>query len=107
MESLIQQHIRTYSQQSINYKDFIKVFEDYLTENFAKDKANKIRSQMDWEAWIKGPGLAPVHLDFKTKEVVEAQSLASEYIKLKGAQSPANYTDYKGYYSSLKVVFLE
>jgi leukotriene-A4 hydrolase len=62
---------------------------------------------MDWEKWIKSPGLAPVHLDFKTKEITEAQELASEYVKLKGKSSPANYKKYDDYYSSLKVVFLE
>lgn len=72
MGKLIQQHIKTHSQKSINYKDFVAVYEDYLRENFDKDDANKIRSQMDWEKWIKSPGLAPVHLDFKTKDITEA-----------------------------------
>lgn len=62
---------------------------------------------MDWEKWVRAPGLPPVHLDFMTKDITESQNLASEYVKLKGNGSPANYRKYNEYYSSLKVVFLE
>lgn len=62
---------------------------------------------MDWEKWVRAPGLAPVQLDFMTKDITEAQTMASEYVKLKGKGSPSNYKKYTEYYSSLKVVFLE
>lgn len=60
---------------------------------------------MDWEEWVKGPGLAPVPLDFTTPELFEAQNLANEYIEVGG--TPENYTEFNTWYSSLKVIFLE
>lgn len=83
------------------------VFEDYLKENFSKDKADNIRNQVDWETWVHAPGLAPVHLDFKTKDITESQQLASKYVQLRGKATPTDYAKYLNYYSSLKVVFLE
>ena len=62
---------------------------------------------MDWETWVHGPGLPPVELDFRTKELNESKELADEYIKLGGKSSPSNYKDYNNWFSSLKVVFLE
>lgn len=106
VQALIQKHIQTHSQQSVIYEDFIMVFDDYLEENFSVDDAEKIKNAMDWETWVKAPGLPPVTLDFKTKELVESQHLATEYIN-GGGKSPANYTEYNSWYSSLKVVFLE
>lgn len=64
-------------------------------------------AKVDFEKWIREPGLPPVELDFKTPELLEAQQVALDYIKLGGASSPANYTDYNNWYSSLRVIFLE
>lgn len=60
MQKLIQKHINTYSRQSIDYEDFIMVFDDYLTENFPHEIAMRIKSQVDFDTWIKTPGLPKV-----------------------------------------------
>lgn len=60
MQKLIRFYIKTYSEQSVKYEDFIMAFVDYLDHNFPKLEAEKIKSKMDWDAWVKGPGLAPV-----------------------------------------------
>ena len=62
---------------------------------------------MHYEEWVTQPGLPPVTLDFTTVQLNESSSLADDYIFLGGASSPANYTDFYDYYSSLKVVFVE
>jgi len=51
-------------------------------------------------------GLAPVTLDFTTDASNEAAALANAYIALNGTdESPANFEDYKTWYSNLQVVF--
>lgn len=78
-----------------------------MKESFPWLKARRIIKAVDWETWIKKPGLAPVHLDFTTKALNESSALADEYITLGGASSPANYKDYLDFYSGLRVIFLE
>lgn len=44
-------------------------------------------------------------LNFWTTNAYAAQQLALDYIALQGNGSPANYKQYKYWYSNLKVVF--
>ena len=46
---------------------------------------------MDWETWVRNPGLPPVTLDFSTFEGNQSSELADEYIRLKGEFSPNNH----------------
>lgn len=61
---------------------------------------------MDWDAWVKRPGLAPVALDFVTPELTLSISLANQYITLAGHGSPDKASDFKTFYSNLRVIFL-
>ena len=91
---------------SLNYTVFKSAFEKIVNDNFEPDEAEKLKNAMDWDAWIYGPGLAPVWQDFTTPQLNESSALADEYIQLGGQSSPSNYSDYLTWYSSLKVVFL-
>lgn len=65
---------------------------------------------MDWEHWVHTPGLPNQSmLNFTTSSIVEAKALAMRYIANAGDMNKTveNYTEYEGWYSSLKVVFLE
>jgi len=62
---------------------------------------------MNWTAWVHEPGLAPVWHDFTTLALNESIDLADQYVALEGKGSPPNADDYKGWYSSLRVIFLE
>ena len=61
---------------------------------------------MDWDAWVHGPGMPPVWQDFRTPKLNQSLAIADGYIALAGKGSPANFTDYEGYYSSLKQIFV-
>lgn len=61
---------------------------------------------MNWTAWVHGPGLPPVALDFMTPELMESHALANQYLELAGNSTPSNFADYKNWTSNLKVVFL-
>ena len=78
-----------------------------MQANFDISEAKEILGAVDWDTWIKSPGLPPVSLDFTTRQGNESSDLADEYIKLGGASSPSNYADYFDFYSNLKVMFLE
>jgi len=39
-----------------------------------------MKMSIDWEAWVYGPGLAPVQMSFTTPKLVEAQQMAASYI---------------------------
>ena len=109
MQELLRTHVLAHSLTSIGYETFQKHFEDFVDEKFRDTEvAGFIKSKMDWHAWVRQPGLAPVHLDFTTPALNESQGLANEYIRLNGTGSPSNYTDYiNNYYSSLRVIFLQ
>jgi leukotriene-A4 hydrolase len=62
---------------------------------------------MHYVEWVTTPGLPPVTLDFTTADLNQSSALADDYIFLGGASSPANYTEFDDYYSSLQVVFIE
>ena len=61
---------------------------------------------MDWDTWVRSPGLPPVTLDFTTAGGNESSDLADAYVRLGGASSPDNYKDFFDFYSNLKVIFL-
>lgn len=108
MQQLLRSHIDMNAQHSINYTNFQVHFIHFVQDNFDKATAADIISKMDWEAWVRRPGLAPVHLDFTTKALNESGELAEKYIELKGAESPNNFKDYvDNFYSNLRVVFHE
>ena len=90
---------------TIELRETWEFFVEYMIPDLTGEEVNQILASVDWETWLYVPGLAPVELDFTTAESDESASLALEYIALNGTASPANYSDYFGYYSNLKVVF--
>jgi len=39
-----------------------------------------IKEKIDWETWIYGPGLAPIHQDFTTKSLNDSLALVDAYM---------------------------
>lgn len=101
MQELLRKNIRNNHRSSVNYTQFRDLTIAHINENFDNATATEINGKIDWETWVKGPGLAPVQLNFTTPKLLESQSIAEEYINLAGASSPANYQDFFGFYSSL------
>jgi leukotriene-A4 hydrolase len=107
MQSLLRLYINTFAQTAINSMDFKMLYETFLSDNFDAATAADIISQTDWDAWVYDPGVPPVAQDFRTDELDEAQALAREYASLGGASSPANFSDYFGYFGEQQVVFVQ
>ena len=82
--------------------------ESFIDAHENAHTAREIKAKIDWEAWVYGPGLAPIQQDFTTPLLLESQAMAKEYITLQGLSSPANYQNYNSkYYSNLKVIFIQ
>jgi len=105
MQQLLRTHISAHHRSSINYHAFRDLTIKFINENFDNSTATEINGKIDWEAWVKGPGLAPVTLNFTTPGMIESQSIADTYLETK--ETPSNVKDFDGFYSSLKVVFIE
>ena len=107
IEKFLYKYFDTFKFQSIVYTDFWNLFEKFLSETYSKSEANKIKAQIDLDAWIFGTGMPPVQLNFSTFEMEDAKNLAMEYIELGGKSSPDNYTRFFGYFSHQKCVFAQ
>lgn len=105
---MLQGYINNHSLTSINYTIFQNYFDTYVNGTYNDTDAEKIIGEVDWETWVRSPGLPPVTLNFTTENITVAKELAMAYIANAGNDtSPDNYTEYNEWYSSLKVVFLE
>jgi len=99
-QELLRLHINHHHRSSINYSAFQKLTTQYINVTYDNETAAAMNAKIDWDAWVRGPGLAPVQLDFTTPKLLESQGIADEYIALNGT-SPANYEAFFGYFSSL------
>lgn len=62
---------------------------------------------VDWDVWVKGPGMPPVELDFTTKKLNSSKALAQDYISRGGDSSPGNFEDYVSYNTNLRAIFID
>jgi len=86
---------------------FQKHFETFVNATYTDaGKAEEIIGKMNWTAWVREPGLPPNQLDFTTPDLTKAKKLASDYIA-NYSKSPDGFEEYKDWYSSLHVVFME
>jgi len=112
-EDNFKQFLRTYISQnsltSITSLDFRYSWEYFVEREMGLDPegVNNILGQVDFEEWVNVASLAPVTPDFNTPESDESAQMALDFIACGADTScfPANYEDYKTYYSNLKVVF--
>jgi leukotriene-A4 hydrolase len=81
-------------------------WEAFVRTKYSTKDATAIISKMDWNKWVKTPGLPPITMDFKTAEFTESTKLADDYITLKGNASPAGWERFKTYIEGLKAIFV-
>ena len=94
--------------KSINTDEMIaswNFFVENMIPGLSAEQVNQVLSAMDWTAWIDEPGLPPVELNFTTPESIQAESLAIQYIDLRGEASPDGYREYHSWESLMKQVF--
>lgn len=105
-QEFIRRYILAHAQTSVTTSACRSTWENFVEDMFNATETNRILASVDWDAWIFKPGPPPVQLDFTTKASNESAQLADDYIKLGGKSSPENAKDWDGWYSNLKVVFI-
>lgn len=98
MDLWLKEYINKYAKQSIYYTEMQSSYEAFVRANYASKDATTLLSKIDWNIWVKNPGLPPVTLDFKTTEYTTAIKLADDYIALKGQSSPSNFAAYNTWF---------
>lgn len=106
MDLWLKEYLNKYAKQSIYYTEMQSSYEAFVWANYASKDATNILAKIDWNVWVKNPGLPPVTLDFKTPEYTAAVTLADDYIKLKGQSSPTNFNQYETWFQSLRSIFV-
>lgn len=106
-QEFVRRYILAHAQTSVTTTAARTTWEDFVEDTFNATETNRILASVNWDAWIYQPGAPPVQLDFTTKASNESAQLADDYIKLGGKSSPPNSSDFDGWYSNLKVVFLD
>ena len=104
-QTFLRKYILAHMEASIITDELRYNWEDFIEENLPEP--NKILNAVDWDKWINEPGLPPIQFDFTTIQSNQSQDLADHYVLLKGMFAPANYKVFNGYYSMLKVIFIE
>ena len=68
-----------------------------------------MKAQIDWETWVYGPGLAPVHLDFTTKGLNDSLALVDSYIAMPADFNHTAATDLwkNEFVSTTKTIFTQ
>ena len=100
---LFEQHyIKTFEKKSITVKMMRDLFEKFVDEHFSHKDARDINSKIDWDTWLRKPGLPPVTLDFTSPAFFAAQEIADAYINGKGKASPEKKDDFFGWFVALK-----
>ena len=79
-QKFLREYINEFYQKSISSEDFRAFFEGFVVRTFGKHNATEIFNQIDWDAWLKQPGLPPVIQDFETEEYNQAIGIAQNYI---------------------------
>ena len=64
-------YLYKYQYQSITVDNFYKTFNEFIEKNVKnfEDKQDKI----DWDMWLKTPGIPKIQLDFNLKVLEEAK----------------------------------
>lgn len=105
MEKWLREYITKFARQSIYYYEMQSSYETFVRANYATKDANNLLAKIDWNTWVKKPGLPPVILDFKTPEYEAAKKLADDYIAAGGNSSPSGFEKYKDWVEGLKSIF--
>mmetsp|Transcript_38215 Transcript_38215/g.58290 ORF Transcript_38215/g.58290 Transcript_38215/m.58290 type:complete len:377 (+) Transcript_38215:839-1969(+) len=107
MQIILQRWVLKNSLTSRDYTQFEAHFNATVDDLKNATEAAHIKNMINWHAWVVQPGVPPVIQDFTTEALNQSQALADEYIQLNGTASPANYSAFDKYYSTLKVIFIE
>ena len=88
MSEWLKTYFTYFAKQSIKWEEMQNHFETFVRTKYSSKDATNLIAKIDWNKWVKSPGMPPVTLDFKTQEYNDAIKLGDDYIILQGKSSP-------------------
>jgi len=107
MQEWLQGYFTNFTRQSIKWEEMQISYENFVRSKYSSKDATNLIAKIDWNKWVKTPGMPPVTADFKTAEYSEAIKLADDYIAGKGNTSPVGFEKYKTWIEGLKAIFVQ
>ena len=103
---IMSKYIDTYKYKSVDWTDFKKIYEEYVTEKNNRRIARKILNGIDWSKWVTEKGFPTYKMEFKSKYTDEVDDLIQQF--LDGKEDPENaYKTFKNWHTNVKLVFLD
>ena len=103
---IMSKYIDTYKYKSVDWTDFKKVYEEYVTEKNNRRIARKILNGIDWNNWVTEKGYPSYKMEFKSKYTDEVDELIRQF--LRGKENPQKaLKTFKNWHTNVKLVFLD
>ncbi len=104
-QNIMQEYIKKYAFQSVDYNAFKEVYEDYVNDNTEGDEGKNILNDIDWDTWLYSKGKPFAEFNFSSTLSDEAIQLAEKYF-VKNAKYDGDYDIFKKWHTNVKVYFL-
>ena len=103
---IMSKYIDTYKYKSVDWTDFKKIYEEYVTEKNNRRIARKILNGIDWNKWVTEKGYPSYTMEFKSKYTDEVDELIRQF--LRGKENPQKaLKTFKNWHTNVKLVFLD
>ena len=103
---IMAKYINTYKYKSVDWTDFKKIYEEYVSEKMNKRNARRLLSSIDWDKWVTEKGFPSYKMEFKSKYTDEVDSLIQQF--LKGKENPENALKiFRNWHTNVKLTFLD
>lgn len=66
MSEWLKTYFTYFAKQSIKWEEMQNHFEAFVRTKYSSKDATNLIAKIDWNKWVKNPGMPPVILDFKT-----------------------------------------
>jgi len=104
MAKFIKAYLANFRYKCLDSFEFKQFFTEYFqTVDGAKDKLGGI----DWETWLKAPGMPPVLRKVESKMIIDAQDLVKKWSSVEETEFKANADDIKGWNVEQIEMFLD
>jgi len=103
---IMAKYINTYKYKSVDWTDFKKIYEEYVSEKMNKRNARRLLNSIDWDKWVTEKGFPSYKMEFKSKYTDEVDSLIQQF--LKGKENPENaLKTFRNWHTNVKLTFLD
>ena len=103
---IMSKYIETFKYKSVDWTDFKKVYEEYVTQKFNRRIARKILNGIDWNKWVTERGYPSYKMEFKSKYTNEIEELINQF--LDGKENPKEALKiFRNWHTNVKLTFLD